>query len=136
VLALVAASIGRQYAASRYMASGAAKSQTQPVQAIRALHTAEQLDPYSLQTLYDIASAYAALDDYTDARAALLAAERREPENYVTAALLGDLATRRGYYRVALTDYFRAQSLDPHDAEMQSLVLETRARLAPASSAR
>ncbi len=135
-LALVAASIGRQYAASRYATSGAAKAQTQPLDAIRTLQTAEQLDPYSLQTLNNIASAYAALDDYADARAALLAAERREPRNYVTPALLGDLATRRGYYRVALADYSRARSLDPHDADMNSLVLQARAELTAAKSAR
>jgi O-antigen ligase len=135
-LALIAASVGRQYAASRYQASGAAKTQTQPVAAIRTLQTAEQLDPYSLQTLYDIASAYASLDDYNDARAALLAALRREPDNYVTSALLGDLATRRGYYRVALADYSRAERLDPDDAEVQSLVLSARAQLTAAESGR
>jgi hypothetical protein len=136
VLAVVAASIGRQYAASRYRAAGAAKVATDPVAAIHSLQTAEQLDPYSLQTLYDIASAYAALDDYAGARVALVAAERREPHNYVPPALLGDLATRRGYYRIALAAYSRAQSLDPRDSEVQSLVRTARAQLTASQSTR
>ena len=133
-LALVAASIGRQYAASRYAASGAAKTPTRPVAAIHTLQTAEQLDPYSLQTLYTIASAYAALDDYADARAALLAAAHREPRNYVPPALLGDLATRRGDDAAALGAYSRALSLDPNDSQVQSLVRTARAQLAAARS--
>ncbi len=135
-LALVAASIGRQYAASRYAASGAAKVQTEPVAAIHKLQSAEQLDPYSLETLYSIASAYARLDDYGDARAALLAAEQREPDNYVPPALLGDLATRRGYYQVALADYERARRLDPRDPLIQSLVANARTLVRDARSAR
>ena len=128
-LALVAASIGRQYAASRYETSGGAKAQTEPVAAIHSLQTAEQLDPYSLQTLYDIASAYAALDDYPDARTALLAAERREPQNYVPPALLGDLATRRGDYRQAFAAYSRASKLDPRDPEVRALMQAAQAQL-------
>ncbi len=128
-LALIAASVGRQYSASRYAVAGAAKVQTQPAAAIRTLQTAEQLDPYSLQTLYDIAAAYAALDDYPDARAALLAAEAREPDNYVPPALLGDLATRRGYDADALAAYRQALRLDPDDPEIQGLVQSTSAQV-------
>jgi tetratricopeptide (TPR) repeat protein len=128
VLALAAASIGRQYAASRYAASAAGQVDRAPTRALASLQTAERLDPYSLQTLYSIASAYAALDDYPDARAALVAAERREPDNYVPPALLGDLATRRGDYATALTSYELARRLDPHDPEVQSLVRAARVR--------
>jgi hypothetical protein len=113
VLALVAASIGRQFVASRYAADGAAKLSGSPVAAIHALQTAAQLDPYSLATLYSIASAYARLNDYAGARAALLEAQRREPDNYVPPALLGDLATRRGDRATALAAYRRALRLDP-----------------------
>jgi cytochrome c-type biogenesis protein CcmH/NrfG len=135
-LALIAASIGRQYAASRYSVSGAAEARRQPVAAIRKLQTAEQLDPYSMQTLYEIATAYAALDDYGDARAALLAAEQREPHNYVPPALLGDLATRRGDGRTALAAYERALRLDPRDSEVRSLVQSAQAQLPAARSSR
>ncbi|MGO9972095.1 MAG: O-antigen ligase family protein [Solirubrobacteraceae bacterium] len=140
-LALVAASIGRQYAASRYAASGYAKIDSrdvtgqQAVSAIHTLQTAEQLDPYSLQTLYGIARAYAVLDDYNDAREALLAAQSREPHNYVPPALLGDIASRAGYYRVALAEYSRAESLDPHDPAVQALVEQARGELRAPGSA-
>jgi tetratricopeptide (TPR) repeat protein len=119
-LALLAASVGRQYAASRYEASGAAKLASSPRAALGGLQTAAQLDPYSLRTLYTIASAYARLDDYADARATLLVAQRREPHNYVPPALLGDLAMRRGDYALAEVEYGRAVSLNPRDPSVAS----------------
>jgi hypothetical protein len=121
VLALIAASVGRQYAASRYASTGASDVRAgRPAAALRQLTTAEELDPYSLATLYSISAAYARLDDYAGARDALRTAERREPHNYVPPTLLGDLAMLRGYPRVALADYARALKLDPADAQLQS----------------
>ena len=120
VLALVAASVGRQYAANRYASSGAAEIARSPRQAIHTLETAESLDPYALTTFYSIASAYAALDDYAGARDTLLAAERLEPHNYVTPALLGDLATRRGDYRTAASEYARALALNPREPSLRA----------------
>jgi cytochrome c-type biogenesis protein CcmH/NrfG len=125
-LGLAAASIGRQYAASRYAASAASAVRTHPTAAIATLRTAEQLDPNALTTLYAIASAYAQLDDYRDARAALLDAERREPHNYVPPALLGDLATRRGYPRIAEAAYARALRLDPREPVLQAALAAAR----------
>ncbi len=129
VLALVAAGIGRQYAAALYARSGTGKLASSPAQAISTLETAESLDPYSLSTLYAIASAYARLDDYPAARDAVLKAERLEPQNYVPPALLGDLAYRRGDYGVALASYERALSLDPREAALQTALQETRQAL-------
>jgi O-antigen ligase len=120
VLALLAASVGRQYAASRYQASGTAEVRTHPAQALKTLRTADRLDPYSLQTLYELASAYARMDEYPQARDALLVAAEKEPGNYVPPALLGDLAMRRGDFAVAVTSYKRAAQLDPHDQQVQS----------------
>jgi len=129
LLALVAASIGRQYVGARYELSGAAEIAHNPAGAIRTLATAESLDPFSLQTLYSISSAYARLDDYPAARQALLIAERKEPDNYVPPALLGDLATRKGYERVALSEYRRALRLDPHEPALQSAVKQAEAAI-------
>ena len=114
-IALLAASVGRQYVASRFAAAGAGRVTSSPLAAISTLHTAEQLDPYSLTTLYSISSAYARLGDYQAARDALLHASRIEPDNYVPPALLGDLAMRRGDYRVARAEYARALELNPRD---------------------
>ncbi len=122
VLALVAASLGRQYVAMLYSDSGRGLVSNHPVQALRKLRTAEQLDPWSQQTQYAVASAYARLDDYPAARSALLRAEQLEPENYVPPALLGDIATRAGDKRVALAAYRRALRLDPLEPALQQAV--------------
>jgi O-antigen ligase len=125
VLALLAASVGRQYVASRYESSGIATVASSPRAALGDLRTAAKLDPYSLTALYAIASAYAHLDDYGRARAALLLAEQREPSNYVPPALLGDLAVRRGYLRAALADYRRAAQLNPRDPGVAQSIQQT-----------
>jgi hypothetical protein len=119
-LALLAASVGRQYAASRYASSGTHRLAAHPRQALGTLRTAARLDPYSLTTLYNLAAAYARLDRYPQARDALLVAEQREPSNYVPPALLGDLAMRRGDVAVALAAYRRALALNPRDPQLQA----------------
>jgi O-Antigen ligase/Tetratricopeptide repeat len=122
LLALVAASLGRQYVAMLYSNSGKGLVSTRPVRALKTLRTAEQLDPWSLQTQYAVASAYARLDDYQAARAALLRAAQLEPENYVPPALLGDIATRAGDRAAALAAYRRALLLDPLEPELAQAV--------------
>jgi hypothetical protein len=120
VLALLAASVGRQYVASRYTTSGSSQVATHPRQAIGTLREAARLDPDSMSTLYEIASAYAVLDDYQQARDALLVAEQTQPSNYVPPALLGDLAMRRGAYAGALSAYQHAAQLDPNDPGVEA----------------
>lgn len=121
-LAAIAASIGRQYGAARYAASGAAELERHPIEAIHTLETAESLDPYALSTLYSIASSYARLDDYHDARTALLAAAREEPTNFVPPALLGDLAIRVGDRELALREYLLALRLNPREPALIAAV--------------
>jgi tetratricopeptide (TPR) repeat protein len=113
VLALLAASVGRQYAATRYQQAGAAEVTNSPRSALSTLTEAEKLDPYSLPTLYSLASAYSREDNYAQARDTLLQAQALEPENYVPPALLGDLATRRGDLSLAAAEYRRARALNP-----------------------
>jgi hypothetical protein len=128
-LALLAASVGRQYAASRYTSSGTSSIMSNPRRALSQLRTAAKLDPYSLQTLYSIAQAYARLDDYQGAHAALQLASQKEPSNYVPPALLGDLAMRRGLYAAALLDYQHALALDPHDPQIESSIVDAQTAL-------
>ncbi|MDE3132092.1 MAG: O-antigen ligase family protein [Acidobacteriota bacterium] len=119
LLALLAASLGRQYVATLYSDSGKGLVARHPVRALRTLRTAEQLDPWSMQTQYAVASAYARLGDYWSARAALLRAAQLEPQNYVPPALLGDIATRAGQPTAALAAYRRALRLDPLEPALQ-----------------
>ncbi len=86
VLALLAASIGRQYVATLYSDSGQALASRQPSRALRKLRSAEQLDPWSVQTQVAVASAYARLDDYPASRAALRRAQRLEPQTELRTA--------------------------------------------------
>jgi len=129
LLALVAASLGRQYVAVLYADAGEALVPRHPLAALSRLRSSEQLDPFSLQTLYDVASAYARLDDYRAARAALVRAEQLEPDNYVPPALLGDIATRAGRQRAALADYRRALALDPLEPTLHEAVAQAKAAL-------
>ena len=127
LLALAAASLGRQYVAVLYSDSGKGLVAKQPVKALQTLRTAEQLDPWSLQTQYAVASAYARLNDYQAARAALLHAAQLEPANYVPPALLGDIATRAGEPAAALAAYRRALRLDPLEPSLRQAVDSARA---------
>ena len=122
LLALVAASLGRQYVAMLYSDSGHGLVSKHPVRALGQLRTAEQLDPWSLATQYAVASAYARLDDYSAAQAALSRAEQLEPDNYVPPALLGDIATRAGHEQAAVSDYRHALRLDPLEPALQQAV--------------
>lgn len=122
LLALVAASLGRQYVAVLYSDSGKGLVSQHPLRALQTLRSAEQLDPWSLPTQYAVAAAYARLNDYQAARAALLHAAQLEPENYVPRALLGDIATRGGNRAAALAAYRRALRLDPLEPALQRAV--------------
>jgi tetratricopeptide (TPR) repeat protein len=122
LLALVAASLGRQYVAALYSNSGHGLVSKNPVKALQKLKTAEQLNPWSMQTQYAVASAYARLNDYAAARDALIHAQQLEPENYVPPALLGDIATRYGDHATAAAAYRRALKLDPLEPALQQAV--------------
>jgi O-antigen ligase len=126
VVAVLAASIGRQYAGIEYAKRGTRQIAHSPRQAISTLLEAVSLDPYSLPARYALAAAYAELNDYRDAHATLLAAAERERHNFVAPALLGDLERRRGAPDVAAADYARAAALDPHDVRIHPTL--TRAR--------
>ena len=135
-LALVAASLGRQYVAALYSNSAQALVSRHPVKALQKLRTAEQLDPWSMQTQYAVASAYAHLNDYAAARLALLHAEQLEPENYVPPALLGDIATRAGDHGTAAAAYRQALRLDPLEPDLRVAVGNSAAATAGRSGTR
>lgn len=131
-LALLAASLGRQYVATLYSDSGRELVASHPLRALQTLSSAETLDPWSLDTQYAVAAAYARLDNYSGARAALLRAAQLEPENFVPSALLGDIATRAGDPGAALVAYRRALRLDPHEPVLRRALARARRAVARA----
>ena len=86
------------------------------------------LNDEALPAYYLEAAAWARLDEYARARAALNAAAAREPHDFVTYALLGDLATRRGDDVQALRDYRRARGLNPRNQALGAAVAEAEQR--------
>jgi cytochrome c-type biogenesis protein CcmH/NrfG len=100
-------------------------------QALTDARSALSLDGDNASAYYLGAAAYARMDDYADATATLHNLLAREPHNFVTWALLGDLAVRRADYAVARTAYGRAAQLNPLDPTLHAL-----ARAASEASAR
>jgi len=94
---------------------------TAPLPALQKVEESLSLNPESVQAYYVKAAALARLDAYLPARAALMEAIGREPHNYVSWALLGDLLTRRGAISPALRAYSRAASLNPRDPFLKLL---------------
>ena len=63
--------------------------------------------------MYVKSAAYARLGRYREARGTLLDAAELEPHDHLTWALLGDLAARRGNFRLARRYYLRSLALNP-----------------------
>lgn len=113
--------IGRPTLALHLQSEARDEVATAPLPALQKVEESLSLNPDSVQAYYVKAAALARLDAYLPARAALLEAVDREPHNYVSWALLGDLATRRGDIPVAMRAYGRAASLNPRDRELRAL---------------
>jgi O-Antigen ligase len=113
--------IGRPTMALHLQTQAGEEVATQPLQALDKVGESLSLNPEAIQSYYVKAAALARLDAYLPARQALLEATDREPHNYVSWALLGDLATRRGDVPAAIRAYRRAASLNPRDSELQAL---------------
>ena len=107
--------VGRAALADRYLNEGRDALATEPAAAIAKAQRLAALNDEGLHAYYLEAAAWARLGDYRRARAALAEATRREPHDFVTWALLGDLATRRGDDAQALRDYRRALALNPRN---------------------
>jgi UDP-N-acetylmuramyl pentapeptide phosphotransferase/UDP-N-acetylglucosamine-1-phosphate transferase len=121
--------VGRAALADRYLNEGREVVPSDPPEAIAKAHDSQRLNDERLAAYYLESAAWARLGDYRRARAALSEAARREAHDFVTWALLGDLATRRGEDRQALRDYRRALSLNPRDATLRDAVRDARARV-------
>jgi len=84
------------------------------------------LDGRAVSTWYVVSAAYARVDRFVPARAALLRALELEPHDFVTWALLGDLESRRGHLAAASQAYRQAAVLNPRDPQIAALALNPR----------
>jgi O-antigen ligase len=122
VLAVVAiVFIGRPTLADRLRSEAQDQVESHPAKALDSVNESLSLNPDAVQSYYVKAAALARLGAYRPSKDALGEAIRREPHNYVSWALLGDLATRRGNVSSSMRAYGRASSLNPRARELKLL---------------
>ncbi len=113
--------IGRPTLAEHLRTEAQNELGSHPRAAIHSVNESISLESYAVQGYYIRAAALARLNAYRPAKKALAEAISREPDNYVSWALLGDLATRRGAISEALRAYGRASRLNPRNRELSLL---------------
>jgi hypothetical protein len=113
--------LGRATLADRDATDAQAALPSQPRTALIEAARSLALNGDAISTYYTRSAAYARLGDYARARAALLEAVRVEPDNFVTWALLGDLAVRHGDSALAKRYYGKAHALNPRDPGIANL---------------
>jgi hypothetical protein len=121
--------VGRTALADKHRSDAQESVAEDPRRALEQAEDSLALNDESLPAYYAQAAAFARLNDYGGARAALLEATRREPHDFVPWGLLGDLAVRRGDLARARRDYGRASALNPQNAGLQALARNPRAGL-------
>jgi len=130
-VALLAATalVGRIALADHYRIEGRGKLTSDPVEALRLANRALAFNSQSVPALYIKSAAYARVNRYTDARAALVLAGELEPSNPLPPTLLGDLSVRRGDIPAARKAYGQARRLDPRSAFLEGLAKDPRSAL-------
>jgi UDP-N-acetylmuramyl pentapeptide phosphotransferase/UDP-N-acetylglucosamine-1-phosphate transferase len=126
-ITVAALSLSRQGLSERYIERAQAALADHPARALVEANRALRLDREAIAAYYAKAAALARFGDGDAARAVLLDATRREPRNFVTWALLGDLSVRQGDLRAAQGDYRRAARLNPRDPGLAKLARDPRA---------
>jgi O-antigen ligase len=122
-LATAGVSLSRQGLAEHFRVTAQRSLAERPADALRDADRSLRLDTAAVETYYVKAAALARFDEGPAARETLLAAARREPHDFVTWALLGDLAVRGGDLGQARRDYGRASELNPRDAGLREAAL-------------
>jgi hypothetical protein len=124
VLATTGLSLMRQGMSEMFLGRAESALAAEPAKAITEADRALRLDPEALRGYYAKAAAFARFGKADAARETLLEAARREPRDFVTWALLGDLAVRTGNSALAREMYGRARALNPRDPGLRALVRE------------
>ncbi len=130
-LALAGFSLTRQGLAQFYSTRAQDALRQRPADAILNADRALRLDSYRVETYYTKAAGLAAFNQPAAAEATLLQATQEEPRNFVTWALLGDIAVRTGDLRLARHYYGRAHALNSRDPSLAQLARDPRSALSP-----
>jgi UDP-GlcNAc:undecaprenyl-phosphate GlcNAc-1-phosphate transferase len=128
-LIVAGASLSRQGLAEIYLVRAQNELDAHPAAALTDANRSLDFDSDNVQTFYVKSAAFAHFDQAAAAEAALNEALAREPDNFVTWALLGDIAVRQGKLTDARRDYVRAHLLDPRDPTLQQLASDPRSAL-------
>ncbi|HEX5852082.1 MAG TPA: O-antigen ligase family protein [Solirubrobacteraceae bacterium] len=128
-LVVAGASLGRQGLADIYRARAQNELHAHPAAALSDARRSLDFDADAVSTYYVKAAALARYDQGAAVEAALRRALAREPENFVTWALLGDVAVREGRLRAAKRDYARAHRLNPRNLTLTELSADPAAAL-------
>ena len=125
-ITVAALSLSRQALSERYVERAQDALGSDPARALVEANRALSLDRESIAAHYAKAAALARFGKGAAARAVLLDAARREPRDFVTWTLLGDLAVRQGDLRAARVFYRRGARLNPRDRGLARLASDPR----------
>ncbi|MDQ6811062.1 MAG: O-antigen ligase family protein, partial [Actinomycetota bacterium] len=120
-LIVAGASLSRQGLADLYRTRAQSELSRSPARALADANRSLGIDADAPQSYYVKAAALARFDQAPAAEAALVRALAREPGNFVTWTLLGDIAVRRRNLGVAKRDYAHARELNPRNPILQAL---------------
>jgi O-antigen ligase len=120
-LVIAGASLTRQGFADLYRERAHQELAAHPAAAMADANRSLGFDADAVETYYVKAAALARFDRATAAETTLRQALAHEPENFVTWALLGDIAVREHQLRTARHDYVRAHQLNPRDPTLTEL---------------
>jgi len=131
MLTLIAAgaSLSRQGLAQLYRERAQNELASNPGAALTDAQRSLDIDSDAAQTYYVQAAALARFDQAGAAEAALAAALLREPRNFVTWTLLGDISLRQRMLAAAKRDYTRAHELNPRNPIVRQMALDPGASL-------
>jgi tetratricopeptide (TPR) repeat protein len=128
-LVLAAASLSRQGLSDYFGDRATAALASRPLDAVREANESLRLDAEKPETYYTKAAALARFNAADASRRTLVQALAKEPDNFVTWTLLGDLAVRVGNFADAKRNYSHALALNPRDASLQQLAKNPRRAL-------
>jgi UDP-GlcNAc:undecaprenyl-phosphate GlcNAc-1-phosphate transferase len=125
VVALGGVSMSRQYLTSRFVDDArTALAEDQPQQALTSADRALRLDADNLEAYYLKAAALARFGDAPRAGQTLKDAAAREPHDFLTYVLIGDLRVRLGDLAGAKRAYAEALRLNPRDPTLQRAAVD------------